>query len=349
MAFGDHSRVENQIEYQGGLSQNLLNNLRDTLIPQNQNIWNRSQVANDQADRDYSGIQSGYQNLGNAYSNLGGQYGNQFNQYGSYLNGPGISYNPSQQNFGAYGGYQNFADTGGYSGQDIQNIRARSNAPMRATYQNAQNDLDRRNVIAGGNLANYGAAKAKMARDLSINLGDQSLNTEAQLAQMINQGRLAGLGGMTGIDTSRMQEGLANASGNLQGQGMNMNRILGLLSGQGNTLAGQGNALAGQGNALQGQTSLYGTTPGLANMYGNQLNQSNNNLVQSQQLQQQLAQLILNGTLGMSGVPGNFQSALGNIGSALNLGGQVAGMFGGLPGTSNTGVSGIPGGTRGPF
>ena len=33
------------------------------------------------------------------------------------------------------GGYQNFSQTGGFSPQDIQDIRARSIAPTRAAYQ----------------------------------------------------------------------------------------------------------------------------------------------------------------------------------------------------------------------
>ena len=41
MAKGDDSRSRNQIDAQGGLAQNHLNNLRnDTLIPQNQSMWN---------------------------------------------------------------------------------------------------------------------------------------------------------------------------------------------------------------------------------------------------------------------------------------------------------------------
>lgn len=322
MAFGDHSRVENAVNYEGGLSQNHLNNLRDIFVPQNQNLWNRFQVAADRGSEDYNNIQGGYQNQGNTIN--------------SYLNGPGIGYNPSNQNFGAYSGYQNFADTGGYSPQNIQDIRARSVAPMRATYANAQTDLDRRNVLAGGNLANYGAAKAKMSRELGYGLSDQATNIEAQLAQDIRQGRLAGLGGMTNIDTSRMQEGLANASGNLQGQGMDSSRIANLL---------------GLGNQnLSGQTSLYGATPGQANMYGNQLANSNQNLTSTQQLQQQLMQAIISGKLGMANVPGNFQSAMGNIGSALGLAGQVGGLFGGMGGFGGvSGAPGIPGGSKGPF
>lgn len=239
------------------------------------------------------------------------------------MNGPGIGYNPSQQNFGAYGGYQNFANTGGYSGSDIQNIRARANAPIRATYKNAQNDLTRRNVLAGGNLANVAASKAKMTRDLGYNLGDQSLNTEATLAEAIRSGRLAGLSGMTGIDTSRMQEGLQNSGQNLQAQGMNASRQQGLLG-------GMNQALGGQGNALSGMTSLYGAAPGAASMYGNQMLNSSGQGIQTEQLQQQLMQAIMNGTLGMSNVPGNFQSAMGNIGSGLGLAGQVAGLIPGL-------------------
>lgn len=322
MALGDHQRVQNSLDYWGGLTKNHLDNLRTNLTRQNQGLENRFNVAADQSGRDYSDIMGRYGDLGSMYG--------QFMQ-----NGP-ISYMPSNQNFGAYGGYEDFAKTGGFSGQDIQNIRARSNAPMKATYANAQADVDRRNRIAGGNLANYPAAKAKMSRELAYSLGDQSLNTEAMLAEAIRSGKLAGLGGMTGIDTSRMQEGLANASGNLQGQGMESNRQL--------------SGLSGMGNVAQGMTSLYGATPGQASMYGNQMLNSSGQQLQTEQLQQQLMRAIIEGTLGMSNVPGNYQQILGNIGSTLNLAGQVGSTIGGFGGFGGgAGMPGLPGGTKGPF
>lgn len=304
MALGDHRRVNNALDYWGGMTKNHLDNLRQNITRQNQGLENRFNVSADRSEQDYGDIM--------------GRYGNMGDQYSNFMKGSPISYMPSNQNFGAYGGYEDFSKNGGFSDQNISDIRARSNAPMRATYQNAQNDLDRRNRIAGGNLANYGASKAKMARELSYNLGDQSLNTEAMLAQSIREGKLAGLGGMTNIDTSKMQEGLGNAAQNLQGQNMESTR----------QLAG----LNGQNNVLQGMTSLYGATPGATNMYGNEMLKSSDQTQQTEDLQMKLLKSMIDGTLGMSNVPGNYQQVIGNIGSTLGLGGQIAGMFGGLGG-----------------
>src|SRR5262245_8177580 len=65
------------------------------------------------------------------------------------------------------GGYQNFAQTGGFSDQDLQNIRARANAPIRGVYSNAQANVDRNRRLAGSAGApNATAAQAKMARDM---------------------------------------------------------------------------------------------------------------------------------------------------------------------------------------
>lgn len=273
------------LDYFGSTGESRINDLRNSVNNRTQGLESRFNSASDQADSDYGNIQS---------------------QYQSFMKSNPISYTPSHQDFGAYSGYQNFADTGGYSQQDQQNIRARANAPIRATYANAQNDLTRRNVLAGGNLANASAAKAKMSRELSYSLGDQSLNTEASLAEAIRNGKLAGLSGMTGIDTNKMGEGLANSSNNLQAQGMESNRLL---------------------NAMQGQTSLYGATPGRASMYGNQMLSSSGQNLQVEQLHNQLAQAIINGSLGRASQPSGLQTGLGNTASILNLIGQGASLY----------------------
>lgn len=308
MAKNDASKVQNQLDYRGDQSQNQLNNVRDNLLPQNQSLQNRYNVSADQSNKDYGNI------MGN---------------YNSFLSSPGASYTPSNQNFGAYSGYQDFANTGGFTPQNVQDIRARSVAPMRATYANAMADVDRRNVLAGGNLANAPAAKSQMARNLGYGLADASTNTEAMLAEAIRSGKLAGLGGMTGIDTSRMQEGLANAGRTTDTQLANRSQGLQAISGMGN---------------------LYGTTPGATNMYGNQLGQSNSQMNQLAELQNQISQMLINAQLGKSSVPSNYQQALGNIGGTLGLAGQVGGVLGGLGGiTGSGGLNGLPGGTKGPF
>lgn len=271
MAKGDHQRIQNNLDYQGGTTQNNLDNLRTNLTRQNQGLENRFNVAADQSRDDYNNLQGMNSGLMN-YA----------------LNGP-------MHNFGAYGGYQNFANTGGYSPDDIAAIRARSIAPIRATYANANSAVDRAKSLAGGYSPNYVAAKAKMARDLSYALGDQTMNTEAALADQIRQGKLSGLGGMTNIDAA-----LLNAETSRLGQ------------------AGQ---LAGN------MTSLYGAAPGQSKLYGDLLNQSSQLGLGTEQLQEQKMRDMIAGFYGMGQTAGNFQSAMGNLSSILGLAGDIGSIF----------------------
>lgn len=271
MAKGDHSRMQNQVDYQGGLAQNHLNNLRTNLTRQNQGMENRYNVAADRGNNDYDSLMSGGMGLVN-----------------------NAAYGPTRD-FGAYGGYQNFAQTGGFSPEDIQNIRARSVAPMRAVYANAQADVDRQKALQGGYSPNAVAAKAKMARELSYGLGDQATNTEAMIAEAIHSGKLTGLGGMTNIDSAINNNMTQRAGLGIQGV-----------------------------NAL---TNLFGTAPGMAQMYGNQLLNSSGQQLQTEQLQNGIMNAILHGQNDVSNTTGNFQSAMGNLSSAVGVGSDVAALF----------------------
>lgn len=274
MAKGDHSRLQNQVNYQGGTAQNNINNLRTNLTRQNQGLENRFNVGADRGEADYSnlmGLGSGM--LGNI---LGG----------------------GSRNFGAYGGYQNFANTGGYSDQDKQDIRARSVAPLRATYANANAAVDRQRRLQGGYAPNYIAAKAKMARELGYGLADANTNVEASLADAIRQGKLAGLGGMTNIDSALMQ---------------NDTQRLGL-----------GNSLF---NALG---NLYGTAPGMAQMYGNQLLNSSGQQLQTEGLQNDIMRALIGGQNQVGQTPGNTASVLGNLGGIFDVAGKAGRLFSGF-------------------
>ncbi len=338
MSLGDAGRVQNQIDYQGGLAQNRLNNLRDSLVPQNQGLQNRFNVAADRGITDYNNI-------------LGG--------YGSYMDQARSPYTfgalPGYQSFGsggrdasldpmglnavssAMGGYQNFANTGGYNPGDIASMRARSQGALRSAYDTAQRDISREGRLRGGNSPNQVAAIAKLTRDQAQGLSDANINLEATLADQIRQGKLAGLSGLAGTGASQQGLGLSRDSLN------NQSRLSGLAGQTGINAAQLSSILSG----LQGMTSAYSATPGQANMYGQLLGQSNSQLLNTEQLQNALAQMIMQAQLGKSQVPSNFNQVMGNIGSVLGLGGQVAGALTGLG--SGGGVSGLPGGTRGPF
>lgn len=273
MAKNDHQRVQDSIKTNYGDAGNNLNGLRDQINPRQDYLDRNYQGAVAQNLDDYGRLSSGYNNLINA--------------------GPA-----SNVNWQAYPGYQNFADTGGYSADDVNAIRARAIAPTRAIYANAQADLDRGQRLQGGYSPNRAAASAKMARQESQQIGDANINVEASLADAIRQGKLAGLSGMTGIDNSRMSENFGNRQSQL--------------------------------SALSGANSLYSSTPGLASSFGRDMFQGGQDQLQLQNLRQSLANNQVQGTMGMSQVPGNFQSVMGNISSVANLGGQLASAF--MPG-----------------
>lgn len=160
MAKGDDSRARNQLDYQSKFAQNNLNNLRtDTIVPQNQAMWNYYQNAVGRGQSDYDNLMSGYQ---------------------SFLNE-----NP----------YSEFIKSGGYSPGDISSIRARAIAPTRAIYQNAINDIGRQTRLAGGYAPNAIAARSKANREMSSGISDANTNAEAAIAQLINQGKQFGISG----------------------------------------------------------------------------------------------------------------------------------------------------------
>ncbi len=205
MAYGDSDRSQNQIDYQGGLAQNHMNNLRDLLVPQNQEFWNnylRSGQIDSNMLQEILGKYRGF--LGSpgltdsdAYSG----YKNLSSGGGNYSTDPALRGRIDE----SLAGYSDFAKTGGYSPQDIQDLRARAIAPTRAVYANAQNNINRQRSLQGGYSPNFTAATAKMARDQAYSIGDANTNVNAALADSIRSGKLAGLGGLT--STSLGQQG----------------------------------------------------------------------------------------------------------------------------------------------
>lgn len=107
------------------------------------------------------------------------------------------------QQMGDYGNimgqYQDFAKTGGFSPSDISNIRARATSPTRGIYEQMQQGLQRQRALQGGYSPGFATASARLARQGSQQISDINRSTEADIAQMRQQGRLAGLGGATSL------------------------------------------------------------------------------------------------------------------------------------------------------
>jgi hypothetical protein len=110
------------------------------------------------------------------------------------------------------GRYGQFADTGGFSPADLANIRARAVSPVRAVYANAQANLNRQKAIQGGYSPGFAAATGRMAREQGQAVSDASTGAESNIAQMVQSGKLAGIGGMNSNYSAT--PGMANMVGN---------------------------------------------------------------------------------------------------------------------------------------
>jgi len=164
--------------------------------------------------------------------------------------------------------YQGFADTGGFSPQDLANIRSRAVSPIRSVYSTAQQGLERQRALQGGYSPGFSTANARMAREQGQLTSDAATNAEAAIAEMTQRGKLAGMGGMA---------------------------------------------------------SMYGATPGLANMFGNQMLQSQGQQLTAAGLQNQLSLGLIGGQNNMAQIPGNVGGFIGGMGDFIKNAGQGVG------------------------
>lgn len=327
---GDATKYQNTIDTQGGMAQNNLQNTRARQQVLQSQMQNNYTTSTDRANNDYDEMMNNYRNAisQNQALNPSAMFGQERAGYGAFASGANnIGLDPTMAgNVGeAIGHYKDFANTGGYSDADIQNLRARGIAPTRAVYSQAQNNLDRAKALSGGTMTNYGAASAKMARDLSQQIGDANVNVNASIADKVQQGKLAGTAGLAG--TSLAQQGAQLQVDQINNQ-MKMAGLGGLTDTDKAILAGELSKNSQGLEALSGQRSLYGTKPGMADMFGQQVLHAGDQDLQGQQLENQLRLGLINAQGGRSNIPGNFQQGLGNIGGVLGLGGQLGGMLG---------------------
>lgn len=158
--------------------------------------------------------------------------------------------------------------TGGYSDQGIADLRARGISPIRSVYANAQRNIDRQKAIQGGYSPNYTAATAKLTRGLSDAVSEGTQNVNAGIAQNVASNRLSAAPNYASAagsaNTLKTSIDKANADIINQINESNANRDLQAKFGN------KSNILGG----IQGQTSLYGTTPALTSLFGNQVIQA---------------------------------------------------------------------------
>lgn len=247
-----------------GVSRNGLPGLYNTPVVQkptpvqNQYKLYNSAVGQDANDR--SAIMKGYQDIANkapAYIPM---------QAGSYTPAQG-QYTESADLKDATSNLKGLSQSGGYSDQNLQDIRARSVSPIRAIYANAMREVDRNRRLQGGFSPNYNATKARMARDLSTQISDASQNVEGDIAGRQAEGRLqAGPQyGNLASTTNAQRNAVDQDNVKARNDAAQFNLQLPIQQGNYNL-----DVFRSMLAPLQGQQSLYGTQPGLSSLYGNQ-------------------------------------------------------------------------------
>src|SRR5678815_4030474 len=121
MAKGDDSRSRNQIDYQQGMAQNNLNNLRDANIGALQTSQNGLSTATAQQMGDYNDIMNRYKAF-------------QASPAGQNYTAQNVDYNRTPEMQAALSGYQGFANNGGFSDADLGALRARGISPLPVSY-----------------------------------------------------------------------------------------------------------------------------------------------------------------------------------------------------------------------
>ena len=308
-----------------GVSQDLAQNVQDRYESQQGPLMNQAALNYGRASEadwnSYNDIMSGYRNVfsgqpGSAGGGGGG--GGGYSVQGKYTPFKAGYKDP----FNSYGGYTEFSKTGGYSAQDIANMRARGISPIRAAYANAEREIGRQRALQGGYSPNAIATQALMAREQGQGMADATQNVEGELAVARNQGRLAGLGGMSNIEGQRLSADVDvskyNATAQQQAQAANLSAAERAAASRASArAASSAQSAANQMEALQGARLLYGTNPAMTSTFGNQ----------AINLAGQGGEFGLN-LLGRTNegqqLPGKFDQTMGRIGSIVDIGSKAA-------------------------
>lgn len=96
-------------------------------------------------------------------------------------------------------GYKEFATTGGISPEQEEMTRRRTASGISSMYSRLRDALNRKRMVQGGYSPGFGAQEAKLDRGAAAATGEALTGTDLGLLEQKRQGRLAGLGGLTGI------------------------------------------------------------------------------------------------------------------------------------------------------
>lgn len=150
-------------------------------------VWNQAQ--------DW-GLGQLYDIYGNLSSGGGGGgvpgYKGQFDKYKKFWTGIGETgwASPEQKEAGwGWGNFKNFAETGGWSPEEMADFRARAASGTPQLYNNLRDEMVRGRTVQGGYGPGYGTAMGALARDKAEQIRQAQLGAETSLAESIRQGK----------------------------------------------------------------------------------------------------------------------------------------------------------------
>lgn len=163
---------------------------------------------------DFTKNQNDYDMLNNQYNTL---LNKQNNRSPITFTEPS-KYTRSQDWLDAQDQLKELTQTGGYSNNDIYNLRERGISPIRSIYANSLRDIGRQRNLQGGYSPAYSALKAKMARESSEQMAKAMTDVNAGLADKINSAKTEAIGKLASFtDAENARENEFN---------MNRNKLL---------------------------------------------------------------------------------------------------------------------------
>lgn len=318
MAKNDKKKMQQTVNTQTGEAQNNLNRVNSTVMGAQQDFKNNYDTAVPMQMQDYRDLMDMYKSYtGSLPAN-------------NLVNAERVSYNRTPEMQKAMSGYSEFADTGGFSEENKTDLRSRALSPVSTVYNNMKNEMARQRNVQGGYSPNFNAASAKMRSGASQQMSDIAQQVNASIAEAVQKGRLAGIGGLGDLATTDTGFGQQAQLANQQAS---------LTAG----LANQRNSMYDPRlQALNAASSLFGTRPGMAALFGDQMLGAQDQLLQGQGYQNQIGNQAIYGQNLVSQTPSNFETGLNRVGQIGSAIGNVGAGIMGLPGMGggNTGVAG---------
>ena len=229
------------------------------------------------------------------------------------------------------GGYGGFIDNGGFSAEDRTNFLNRGTSGVANTYGVLQQQMQRDQARGGG--FKSGGAYGQMARRLSQDQAQSTLDSNVALNEMVNKNKMAGLSGLGGFegDVAKNRLGAFNTVAGFE------NDLAAGERDQARTLAGLETDIAGgrraglnAGIGLEGQfaNNRNQANEGMLNLFrtsSGEVSDHAKNILQSMGLDASTQESAIRSLTDLSKNPGLFQTFLQN---AIGLAGAAAGVGG---------------------